>query len=77
MDVSLDAVILRRLAENAERSAEERALRRREEVARAAVDHGEAASQKEDKQEPLFIEPAAIFDKLREKDVGHLIDIVV
>ncbi|MGE0597078.1 MAG: hypothetical protein AB7P07_11995 [Hyphomonadaceae bacterium] len=77
MDVSLDAVVLRRVAENAERSAEQRALRRREEMARAAVDHGEARSQQEAPKEPLLIEPAAVFDKLREQDAGHLIDIIV
>lgn len=79
MDVSasLDAVLSRRSAQNAERAAQAREERQREDAARAAVDHGEATSQKDEPAEPLLIEPAAVFDKLREKDVGHLIDLLV
>jgi hypothetical protein len=74
---SLDNVLSRRAAvEAAERAAEARAERQREDAQHAAVDHGEAVSQKEEPSPAPVIEPAAVFDKIRDKDVGRLIDIV-
>jgi hypothetical protein len=77
MSNSLDAVLSRRMVESAERAAEARAQRRREDAARAPVKHGEAVSQKDEDRAPSSIEPAATYDKMREKDVGHLIDLIV
>lgn len=79
MDVSngLDSVLSRRSAESSERAAEARAERRRESQARAAdVDLGEAAP-REDVELPPVIDPAAVFDKLRQQDTQHLINLVV
>lgn len=80
MDVSngLDSVLSRRSAESSERAAEARSERRRESQARAAeVDLGEAASQKEEVEPPPVIDPAAVFDRLRQQDTQHLINLVV
>lgn len=76
MSVSLQATLLRHTAVAAERAAATRHDQRREAAARAPVEHGEARSQKEDDKTAEAVDPAATYDKLREFDVRHLLDIV-
>ena len=73
---SLEAVLLRRTAEAAERAASVRADRRRETAEQTAVEFGEAQSQKAEDRRASPVDPLAAFDKMRNDDVGYLIDIV-
>lgn len=77
VSAGLDTVLSRRATEHAERAAEARAERHRENTERAAVEHGEAVSQREERQDVEPVDPAAVFDKLRDQDMGRLLDIAV
>ena len=69
LSVSLQAVLLRRTAETAERVAQARLARQREEAEQAPAKFGEAISQKEKDKHTQPIEPAAITDSGLHLDV--------
>ena len=80
MDIQsgLDVALIARQAQYAERSAELRAARQREEAQRSAVKYGAAVSQNDDTQGAQHVYPAATSDAPQARDdPQHLIDIVV
>lgn len=79
MDIApgLDVALMRRAAEHAERSADLRAQRQREEVRRPAVEFGGALSHLNEDEEVREVDASATSDRTREKeDPPHLVDVV-
>ena len=60
LSVSLQAVLLRRTAETAERVAQARLVRQREEAEQAPAKFGQAQSQKQKDQQTKPVDPASI-----------------